>query len=77
VGEGHPVCRGLDGGDLTALRAECGRDATVNWHTVKPHGAGAAIACVATLLDTVPSEGTHEGPQTPVRDAVRRRTCCR
>jgi hypothetical protein len=41
----------LDGGDLPALGAEGRIDAAVHRHAVDVHGAGAAVAGVAALLD--------------------------
>ena len=53
----------LDRGDLATLGAERGRDAAVHRLAVEPDRAGAAIACVATLLDADVAEVAHECAQ--------------
>ena len=67
----------LDRGDLAAVGAERGRDAAVHRIAVEPHRAGAAIACVAALLDAEPAERADEGAQALTRAAAPRRRSCR
>ena len=67
----------LDGGDFASLGAECGRDAAVHRVAVQPDRAGAAIACVATLLDAVPAQRAHERAQALAGLGLLRRRSCR
>ena len=57
----------LNGGDLTALRAEGRHQAGVDRLAVEPHGTGAAVALIAALLDAEHAIVTDEGAQTLAR----------
>ena len=69
--------KALDGGDLAVLGAE-GRDqAAMHRLAVEQHGAGAAIAGVAALLDAEPAELAQEGAQALPGARLSRNTPCR
>ena len=54
----------FDGRDVAALGAERRNEATVHRLAVDEHGAGAAVAGIAALLDAEPAELAQEGAQT-------------
>ena len=57
----------LDGGDGAACGPKSRQQAAMERHPVQPHGAGAAIALIAALLDPEPSVVAQERPQALAR----------
>src|SRR6201999_1109786 len=56
-------CEAFDRCHRMALGTECGDQAAVHRLTVEQHGAGAAVAGIAALLDAEMTEVAQEGAQ--------------